>query len=63
MQLISILRETNDIDECVNQIRQAALNDTKFNWHLIESIALLAAAGQEAAQKRINESPKASDSE
>ena len=46
-QIIEDLVRTRDLDECVNQIRVAVANDTKFNWHLLEAIASLAALGWE----------------
>lgn len=48
VRIIEDLVRTRDLDECVSQIRTAALNDSKFNWHLLESIASLAALGYEA---------------
>ena len=53
-QIIADLVRASDTDECVEQIRLAAANDTKFNWHLLEAIASLAALGMEAP----NESAK-----
>ena len=47
VRIIEDLVRNRDVDECVNQIRTAALNDSKFNWHLLESIAALAARGFE----------------
>ncbi|WP_146681552.1 hypothetical protein [Thioclava sp. F28-4] len=47
VQIIEDLVRNHDFIECVNQIRTAALNDSKYNWHLLESIAALAARGLE----------------
>lgn len=49
VQIIADLVRTGDLDECVNQIRLSAANDSKFNWHVLERIASLAALGMEAA--------------
>lgn len=46
-QIIADLVRTGDKDECVNQMRLAAANDNKFNWHLLEAIAVMAAQGWE----------------
>ena len=48
VQIVSDLVRTGDLDECVSQIRLAAANDSKFNWHILEAIASLAAKGLEA---------------
>jgi hypothetical protein len=47
VQIIADLVRTRDLDQCVSQIRLAAANDSKFNWHLLEAIASLAALGSE----------------
>ncbi|OWY04702.1 hypothetical protein B6V75_00680 [Thioclava sp. F1Mire-8] len=50
VRIIEDLVRNGDMDECVNQIRTAAINDSKFNWHLLESIAALAAYGLENSE-------------
>jgi len=48
VQIIADLVRTRDLDECISQIRLAAINDSKFNWHVLESIASFAAKGFES---------------
>lgn len=51
VRIIDDLVHNGDLDECINRIRLAATNDSKFNWHLIEAIASLAATGFQSDQK------------
>lgn len=51
LRIIEDLIRSNDLAECVMQIRTAASNDSKFNWHLIEAIASMAALGLEAGRE------------
>lgn len=56
VRIIEDLVRNSDVAECVNQIRTAALNDSKFNWHLLESVVALAALGLEAPEGQIKDS-------
>jgi hypothetical protein len=47
LRIVEDLVRNRDVDESVSQIRTAALNDSKFNWHLLESIVALAARSLE----------------
>lgn len=46
-RIIEDLIRTNDLQECVNQIRTAASVDSRFNTRIIEGIASLAALALE----------------
>jgi hypothetical protein len=46
-RIVQDLILSNDLDECVSQVRLAASVDSKFNWHLIEAIVSLAATALE----------------
>jgi hypothetical protein len=46
-KIVEDLIRSDDLDECVNQVRLAASVDSKFNYHLIEAIVSLAATALE----------------
>jgi hypothetical protein len=55
----SILDDFNrsgDVDECIRQVRLAAQNDTKYNWHLIETIVSMARIGLVTSRQKASDS-------
>ncbi|MBB3998868.1 hypothetical protein [Aureimonas pseudogalii] len=45
--IIDDLVRTRDMDNCISQVRLAASDNSKFNWHLLETILALASLEME----------------